>query len=439
MLAPRFSPRYSRRVTPPFSSNRTSVVRRNPWYMGLASAPLGIAVLYLLTALVTGTPQILIFLPHLSIFSIALLVYVWRKNPSPRDIPARIDVDAQGVSKDGVLIVPRAKVREAFVMPRADGALIVRVRRKGRRPAVDLRVPDREEGRALLRSLGFDASQTAADFRLPSRVVGDPRLRGRMVLGFFGFMVTIMGLFALLAALKLFVLLPVAGLLYVLGIGTFVTLMAIVRSRLRVGADGIHHGWLRWKRFIGYADMTLVRQYEDNGWGKNRMLGIEITLKSGEVVRIPVQPKQSGIRDDVATIEERIAEAVDTWRRGEGVTNAALVGRAGRDTTAWLRSLRSIGAGANADARTAPVLPEKLWRIVEDPSAPPEARAGAAVALGATIDDEGRTRLRAAADVTAAPKLRVVIEAAAKDTPEDELAAALAEVESAEPTQRAAG
>jgi len=41
--------------------------------------------------------------------------------------------------------------------------------------------------------------------------------------------------------------------------------------------------------------------------------------------------------------------------------------------------------------------------------------------LGGTIDDEGRARLRAAAEATAAPRLRIVIEAAAKETPEDEL------------------
>jgi hypothetical protein len=77
-------------------------------------------------------------------------------------------------------------------------------------------------------------------------------------------------------------------------------------------------------------------------------------------------------------------------------------------------------------------MPEKLWRIVEDPAAPADARAGAAVALGHGADEDSRARLRAAASATAAPKLRFAIETAAKDEPEEALAAALAEVESDE-------
>lgn len=423
-------------MTPVFSSDRTAVVRRNRLYLGLAATPLFLGLLSLILAVVLGLPQLLAGLPHLLIFGTMLPLFVWAKNPSPRDVPARIAVDEQGISRDGKLIVPRALVRDAFVMPRKDGAFIVRVRRKGVRFPVDLRVSDREEGRALLRALGLDASQAAATFRMPSRIVGDKQLRTKSTLAFVAYILSLGGLLAGFGILHWLWALPIPVVLYVAGIVSFVTLAALP-SRLRVGADGILYSWLRWKRFIGYGDMTLIRQYEDDGMGKNRMLGIEITLKTGEIVRLPVQNQQGGIRDQVAMVEERIAEAVDTWRRGSGYADAALVGRGGRAAGDWLRALKGIGAGANADARTAPVLPEKLWRIVEDPAAPPDARAGAAVALGATIDGEGRARLHAAAEVSAAPKLRIVMEAAAKETSEEELAAALAEVESAEQDKRA--
>jgi hypothetical protein len=424
-------------VTPAFSSDRTALVRRNRFYLGLSGTLLFAAFIDVIAAAVLGMPQLLAVVPHLLIFGTMLPLFVWAKNPKPRDVPARIEANEQGIFRDGQLLVPRALVRDAFVMPRSDGAVVVRVRRKGLRFPVDVRVTDREEGRRLLRALGLDASQAAADFRLPSRMIGDKQLKNRVTLAFVvsilctGAMLVGFGLLHWLRALPI----PVA--LHVLGIGSFVTL-ATWRSRLRVGADGILHTWIRYKRFLPYGDMTLIRQYEDDGMGKNRMLGIEITLKSGEVVRISVQNGQGGIRDQVAIIEERIAEAVDTWRRGGGFADAALVGRCGRAPGDWLRALRGIGAGANADARTAPVLPDKLWRIVEDPSAPPDARAGAAVALGATIDGEGRARLKAAAEVIAAPRLRIAIEAAAKESPEEELAAALAEVESEGQERRAA-
>src|SRR6185295_18575531 len=135
-------------VTPPFSSDRAGLVRRNPWYMGLAASPLALVLVDLLAAAATGHPQMLAVVPHLLIFGVVAPLIVWRRNPSPRDVAAHIDASAEGVFRDGKLLVPRAQVRDAFVMPRRDGALIVRVRRKGLRLPLDLRVPDRDEGRA---------------------------------------------------------------------------------------------------------------------------------------------------------------------------------------------------------------------------------------------------------------------------------------------------
>jgi hypothetical protein len=106
-----------------------------------------------------------------------------------------------------------------------------------------------------------------------------------------------------------------------------------------------------------------------------------------------------------------------------------LLDRRERPVGDWITTLRSIGTGANAAHRIAPVAPERLWRIVEDPSARAVARAAAAVALGARIDDEGRARLKAAADATAAPKLRIALFAAADSAEEAELEEALRDLE----------
>jgi hypothetical protein len=48
--------------------------------------------------------------------------------------------------------------------------------------------------------------------------------------------------------------------------------------------------------------------------------------------------------------------------------------------------------------------------MVEDPAADVAVRAASAVALGATLDDAGRQRLRLAAKVTALPELSAVLE-----------------------------
>jgi hypothetical protein len=72
---------------------------------------------------------------------------------------------------------------------------------------------------------------------------------------------------------------------------------------------------------------------------------------------------------------------------------------------------------------------EDLWRVVGDATRDAKERAVAAVSLGPTLDDEGRTRLRVVANTTAAPRLRVAIESVVE--PDDErLERALAEVAS---------
>src|SRR5262249_62187220 len=77
-----------------------------------------------------------------------------------------------------------------------------------------------------------------------------------------------------------------------------------------------------------------------------------------------------------------------------------------------------------AGLRSAAVPDEELWRVIEDPTAPMDARAGAAAAIGRDLDEAGRTRLRVAAAACAAPKLRVALSAVAD---EEEIEGAFAE------------
>jgi len=61
---------------------------------------------------------------------------------------------------------------------------------------------------------------------------------------------------------------------------------------------------------------------------------------------------------------------------------------------------------------------DDLWRVVEDTSAPEDARAGAAVAL--RNEDGAHPRLRIAAEAVASPKLRVALEKASDPAADDE-------------------
>jgi hypothetical protein len=127
-------------------------------------------------------------------------------------------------------------------------------------------------------------------------------------------------------------------------------------------------------------------------------------------------------------IHERIREAFEAHGRGDVTLAAAALRRGTRDVAAWIRALQAIGSGASADHRTAPVPPDQLWRIVEDPHAEPGARAGAAVVLRGSLDEAGRSRLLAAAGATAQPRVRIALEAAGEGD-EAALAEALAAVE----------
>jgi hypothetical protein len=321
--------------------------------------------------------------------------------------------------------VGREALRDAFVLPRAGKPPVVRLMRRGRRAPLDVRVRDEGEGRRMLRALGLDASQTVASCALPSRVVMSRRLQ----LAVFGGA----GALAAIALLIGWLIAPhvpeVWAFLMMAPLFAALVFTRLSQTTLRVGADGLLITWLGTRRFIRYSDVIDVTAYEDPGPAQPRWTGVDVWLESAERLRLPIAPKRALGGPSVAIVEERIREAMDTHRRGDAAADAVLLRRRGREVDGWLRSLRSLGSGASAAHRTAPVLPDRLWRVVEDPSAEASARAGAAVALAVEIDDEGRARLRAAARATAAPKLRIAIEAAADGRG---LTEALAEIEAEE-------
>jgi hypothetical protein len=67
-----------------------------------------------------------------------------------------------------------------------------------------------------------------------------------------------------------------------------------------------------------------------------------------------------------------------------------------------------------------------LWRIALDPAEKPDLRIGASLALRAGLDDEGKSRLRVAAEAAASPRVRVALAAVAEGDDDEILASTLA-------------
>ena len=342
----------------------------------------------------------------------ALLV-LWL-GASPRaPVPSSVRAGAEGLEIDGKL-VPRARIRDAFLLR---DPLRVYVRKRSGVTA-EVHVGSVKEGRALLRALGLDVSQTVVEFRTgaPSkwRHVGDALgyLRGdRCGVGrspsdsHAPYEVDI-----------------AAGMVMLLGLA----LLTLSRAKLRVGVEGIQIRWLWTRRFLRYDGIEIVERFQPFPRNAYESAALRIVLSSGEELRVP------GNARTLELLEARILEARRRSRKGDAGAVTPLLRRGDRSVGAWIGALRSLGAGANAGPRTAPVPRESLFRVVEDPSLPARDRAAAAVALGIDLDDEDRARLRTAAGSTAMPRLRVAIEAAASGAEEAEVEAALAEIDEGE-------
>ncbi|UJR81900.1 Hypothetical protein I5071_39650 [Sandaracinus amylolyticus] len=110
-------------------------------------------------------------------------------------------------------------------------------------------------------------------------------------------------------------------------------------------------------------------------------------------------------------IERRIDAALAMLAaRHDEAAFSALLALGGRSFDAWHASLASIRDG-RATLRAATITPARLATRLGDPAAPPDQRVGAALALLALDRDEALRRVRTAAETTAAPALRVALEA----------------------------
>jgi hypothetical protein len=326
----------------------------------------------------------------------------------------RVRASSHGLDVEGVRTIPRDQIETAFSSGRKEQRVVV-ADRAGRR--LTIHVGSREQSARLLKALGFTTTEKNAVFRLLPPFHA-PAVRGLILP------------FAIMSAVLMAKEAPDALPLIALGFLAIlvVSSLRIFSRKLTVGSDGITISGFWGKRFIPYADVTSVNRYSDVATsarrrrrrvrGRNEILysGVAVHLRGNEDVLLPI------VRGDVPTDEllgasERIEEALNAWRSARPIHNAT-IDRAGRATHEWISSLRELGASDKATYRVAAVDREALFAIVEDPANQASSRAAAAVAIGAKLDEEARTRLRASAAAIADPKLRVAIEHVADEKEE---------------------
>ncbi|HEY4117470.1 MAG TPA: hypothetical protein VGM56_06420 [Byssovorax sp.] len=339
-------------------------------------------------------------------------------------------------------VVERRDIQAAYVWPgRGDGAY-VRIDRRGAHGPVELHVKTADDARALVHALGFDATQSASEFPIvaPSRA----QLRRRVYTVWAGVPLVLIGTAvgaAILAHGHPGAAFPV---IFAGALAYAALILQVVKSgAVKIGADGIYVRWLWEKHFIPIGDVERAEVVDDEPGLLGRMpMVVRIHRRSGEQVDLVTQGGRSAsgfggrsrlhelMRMRAEIIAERVNEAVAGAAGAASRWNAAPLDRQGRDVDAWIAKLRALTSDVTSFRTNAPAAVDQLWAVVDDVACSAERRAAAAVALAPHVDDEGKARLRVVARATAAPKLRVALEAVADDD-EADLAAALEELSAA--------
>lgn len=315
----------------------------------------------------------------------------------------RIGADERGLSIDGRRVLDRRALRHGHTLLEGERTFLRLHRRAPFMPPLDVEVASEAEARRLLADLRLDAQSSVSEFELR---LGTTRQAGTR--RWLKIAATVGSMIGAASTLRPFGE-TIALSCWLATCGLAVYLMTSNVVRVAVGADGLHlTPVIGRQRFVAYADLKDVRLEEKD---------LHLELIDGTTIALH--------RDDEgATLEQRIREALAS-HRARNVNAAAAVNRGGRTTAEWLTATKERGA----TYRRAVVPDDELWSIVEDAAASPTERAGAALALRAELDGDGRDRLRIAAGACAEKKLRIALESVAENAPDEELADVLEPLE----------
>lgn len=199
-------------------------------------------------------------------------------------------------------------------------------------------------------------------------------------------------------------------------------------GHVHIGTDGLLVSRHEGKRYIPFDAVDEVAPFSERLAGQV-WVGAELRLRGGEQLVLPVGHDLPERRDRADLLVQQLNRALIQFERcvAGGAQDVTALERGDRSPEQWLQALRGVGEGDHAHHREASMPVDRLWEILENPSAPERARASAAAALRPRLDADGERRVRVALDDTAAPKLRVALESAlARD--DEALAVALDEL-----------
>lgn len=332
---------------------------------------------------------------------------------------AELEVREDGLYVQGRLTMPRETLVRAVVTSDERGVTVVIERRQGFVSIVDVSGVD--EGRALVQALGLDASQALSSFTF------DSLLSGRLPI--WGVYLYIALLVPLMLPTLFFgaawISLPLVLTWYVALLG------GALPARLTIGLDGVLVRWLWRRELIRFEELRAIDHDGEQlhltlADGRKRSLSVkQMGARVRKASGLPTGFGSKGAYLDA--VVARVREALGASPSHDHPAAAALL-RQGRELGAWVRALRGVLDRGAAGFREPETLPEQLWSTVEDGSAAPATRAAAAIALGPSLDDTERQRLRGVARVVVSPRLRIALEAAAGDD-DDGVCEALAELE----------
>jgi hypothetical protein len=377
----------------------------------------------------TLTPALIASLPLAVIGGIFLAI---KRATVARPVVARGSVRLN----DGVIelgarpLANRTEITSGVMVPGAAEGVVVRLERRRRVP-IDLSVADVDRAREVLLGLQLDPARAVARFQL---LASDPaawkkrmqRLVPALVL--FGATVAITARSGMLTLLPLHVFLMVA-----------LALSMIIPSRVTVGSDGISIRRFGREEFIALDGIADAVAGDTEPVFGSPLSVVRLLDGEGRVVReLVVDQKKYGpftegihlaIDARARSLADRIRETIRLRNARKEPFDPRTLARGDRDMHVWLSDLRALLSQATGFRDVDPPTTEALLSLVEDASARPMDRAAAAIALSRS-DESIKHRVRVVAEATAAPQLRIALEAAAIDD-EQKLTSALDEIERA--------
>jgi hypothetical protein len=221
-----------------------------------------------------------------------------------------------------------------------------------------------------------------------------------------------------------------------------------IRQEVSIGSDGVllTGGSLRAKpRFYSFDRVVDVHTSPIKPARGTPELGIQMELRGAqpgaknETVTLARFLPVKGASPPLANvIEERIREAMAARDAALPAETSALLDVGGERVADWLASLKKLAARRDG-YRAAALTHERLLELVEDARAKVAHRIGAAVVLAEQGDTEGLARVRVAADASASPRVRIALDAVAKQAIDEQaIAEAIADEETESPVELAA-